>query len=299
MKLENVKLNVETKIVLNIGDPMGKTNAPRAYNKLFSELDMNAIMLPLEVPQGSLKEFMKACKVMNIRYFSPTMPHKKDIIPFLDEVDESSRLFQSVNAVKIDEHGVSHGIGMDGKGAVGALLSGGISLAGKRAVMLGSGSISGVIGLELSRKGVRQLTILNRTLKKAEEIVKILSENTQMEVSAKEAIPEEIDQAAQSADVFLQLTPLGMAGYGKAHEYIGFIDLLPSDCTVFDVIINPVDTEIIKAAKKRDLKTVPGMRMLAGQMKEIFKFMFDVELTQENQEACLKELCTYLGVELP
>ena len=46
MNLENVKFNTDTKLVLNIGDPMGKTNAPRAYNKLFGELDMNAIMLP-------------------------------------------------------------------------------------------------------------------------------------------------------------------------------------------------------------------------------------------------------------
>ena len=53
MNLENVKFNTDTKLVLNIGDPMGKTNAPRAYNKLFGELDMNAIMLPVEVKKGN------------------------------------------------------------------------------------------------------------------------------------------------------------------------------------------------------------------------------------------------------
>ena len=46
MKLENIKLNLDTELVLNVGDPIGKTNAPRCYNKLFERLHMNAIMLP-------------------------------------------------------------------------------------------------------------------------------------------------------------------------------------------------------------------------------------------------------------
>ena len=43
MKLENVKLNLDTELVLNVGDPIGKTNAPRCYNKLFERLDMNSV----------------------------------------------------------------------------------------------------------------------------------------------------------------------------------------------------------------------------------------------------------------
>ena len=286
MNLENVKFNTDTKLVLNIGDPMGKTNAPRAYNKLFGELDMNAIMLPVEVKKGKLPEFMEACKMLNIRYISPTMPHKKDIIPLLDDVDESSRIFQSVNAIRIDEDGTSHGVGMDGKGALNAVLSSGVQLEGKEAVMLGSGSISGVIGLELSKHGIRKLTILNRTVKKAQEIADILNTHTSMETQALASTPENLDQAAGTAQLFLQVTPLGI------------VDHLPKDCVVFDVIINPADTPVISAAKARGLKTVPGLKMLAGQMEVIFRFMFGVELTQEDKNACIQELCQFLGVTI-
>ncbi len=296
MKLENVKFNIDTKLVLNIGDPMGKTNAPRAYNKLFSELDMNAIMLPIEIPKGKLPEFMEACKTLKIRYICPTMPHKKDIIPLLDDVDESSRIFQSVNAVRIDEDGTSHGVGMDGKGALNAILTSGIDLDGKEAVMLGSGSISGVIGLELSKRGIKKLTILNRTTDEAEKIADILNRYTSMETIALASTPENLDRTAKHARIFLQVTPLGMAGYGATHEYLGFIDELPLDCLVFDVIINPADTPVILAAKARGLKTIPGLKMLAGQMEEIFRFMFQEELTIENKQACIQELCEFLGV---
>ena len=55
---------------------------------------------------------------------------------------------------------------------------------------------------------------------------------------------------------------------------------------------------MISAAKARGLKTVPGLKMLAGQMEVIFRFMFGVELTQEDKNACIQELCQFLGVTI-
>ena len=59
-------------------------------------------------------------------------------VDLLDDVDETSRLFHSVNAIRIDENG-SHGAGMDGKGAVRALLDGGAKLSGTNALLYGAG----------------------------------------------------------------------------------------------------------------------------------------------------------------
>ena len=297
MDLNNIKLNLETELVLNIGDPIGKTNAPIAYNALFRELDMNAIMLPVEIKKGELPEFLKACKTMGIRYFSPTMPHKADIIEYLDDVDEKSRIFNSVNSVYIDCDGVSHGIGLDGKGAVSALVDNGVELKNKNAVILGTGSISGVIGLELALNGVKKITLLNRTEEKLNKVSKILADNTDCEIIPLIMNPENLDAASKDADLFLQCTPLGMSGYPHAHEYLGFVEHLPTSAVVFDVVINPPDTAFILAAKKRGLKTVPGMDMLAGQMGEILKFMFGKNLTKEHKEACKRELCAYLGIK--
>lgn len=299
MNLENVKLNLDTRMVLNVGCPMGKTNAPRAYNALFSARDMNAIMLPVEIKKGDLPRFMDAVRTLNIRYICPTMPHKADIIPLLDDVDADSRLFNSVNAVRIDDDGSSHGVGMDGKGAIRALLDSGVELAGRECMMLGTGSISGVIGLELARQGVRRLTVLNRTLDKAEAVAGVLNEYTDMKVRVLPATPENLDEAAGHADAFIQATPLGMAGFGHSHPYIGFIDRLPSHGAVLDVIINPPETAVIARARQRGLKTVPGMHMLAGQMTEIFKFMFDITLEPNDKDACIRELCSFLHVSLP
>jgi shikimate dehydrogenase len=296
MKLENVQLNLATELVYNVGCPIAKTNAPRVYNKLFELLDMNAIMLPVEIPKGELASFMSACKVLNIRYFSPTMPHKADIIPLLDNVDDTSRLFQSVNAVRIDTDGVSHGVGMDGKGAVRAITNSGTKLDGISVLMYGAGSISGVIGYELSRQNVKKLYIVNRSRDKAEKIARILNDNTPMEVSVISTDPAELNRVAEHCELMANVTPLGMCGFPGKHDYLGFIDFMPKTATVFDCIINPPQTEVILAAERNHLNTVSGMEMLVNQMDVIFDFMFGKQLTDEHKEACIDELCNFLNV---
>lgn len=299
MELNNLKLNIDTGLVLNIGFPMKNSNAPIAYNSLFASRNMNMLMLPLEVPKGRLPDLLSACRTMNIHYLCPTMPHKGDIIPFLDDVDELSRVFHSVNAVKIDPDGTSHGVGMDGRGTVNALLEAGVKLDGARVLLAGAGAICGVIGVELSRQGVRNLQILNRTRENAQMIADKLNTHTSMRATADTMDASTLAQGAEQADVLIQATPLGMKGYGADYEDISFIDRLPSHAAVMDVVLNPSVTSIRRRAMERGLKTVPGMEMLLGQMDAIFGYLWDVKLTDKDKTACTRALCAHLGVESP
>lgn len=295
MKLENVKLNLETELVLNVGDPIGKTNAPRCYNKLFERLDMNAIMLPCEIKKGQLPRFLDACHLMGIHYLCPTMPHKGDFVDLLDDVDATSRLFHSVNAIRLDETG-SHGAGMDGKGAVRAMVDAGVKLDGINALIYGCGGISGVTAYELAQQKVKKLYIANRTKEKAEKIAGILRDNSAVEVEVIGTDPASLDQAAQNCELFANLTPLGMNGYPYQHDYLGFIDRMPKTSAVFDCVINPPKSETIAAAQKNGLTAVPGMKMLVAQMDVIFDFLFHKTIKAEDKEACIEELCTFLNV---
>jgi len=294
MKLENLKFNIDTKLVLNIGFPIDKTNAPIVYNKIFELHDMNALMLPVSIKKGELKSLFNACKTLGIQYLCPTMPHKADIIEFLDEVDENSRLFRSVNAVKFTEDGHSCGVGMDGKGAIQALLDIETKFQGATALMLGAGGISGSVGYELSQQGVKKLIIADFFEDKAIEKADIFNKNTSMKTIPINSSPKELDQAAAEADIFIQATPLGMAGFEISHKYLGFIDKLPMSCAVLDAIINPPETQVLKIARARNLKTVPGMRMLVGQIALIFDFLFGVKVTDDDKDACIKELNAFL-----
>ena len=298
MKLENVKLNLETELVLNVGDPIGRTNAPRCYNTLFERLDMNAIMLPCQIKKGQLPQFLDACRLMGIHYLCPTMPHKGDFVDLLDDVDETSRLFRSVNAVWLDDQG-SHGVGMDGKGAVRAMLDHGAVLDGVEALLYGAGGISGVVAYELAQAGVRKLYIANRTPDKAEKIARVLREHTAAEAEVIGTDAASLDKAAERSGLFADLTPLGMAGFPHRHDYLGFISRMPKSASVFDCVINPPLSETIRAGKDQGLNTIPGMYMLVSQMDLIFDFLFGRRITAADKEACIDELCRFLGTERP
>lgn len=294
LKLENIKFNLETELVLNVGDPIKKTNAPRCYNKLFERLNMNAIMLPCEIKKGRLPELIDACRLMGIHYLCPTMPHKGDFVDLLDDVDLTSRLFHSVNAIRFDENG-SHGAGMDGKGAVRALINGGARLDGINALLYGSGGISGVVAYELSQQNVKKLYIANRTAEKAEAVADVLREHSAAAVEVIGTDQASLDRAAESCELFANLTPLGMNGFPHQHDYLGFIERLPETATVFDCIINPPVTAIIAKAQQHNLNTVPGMQMLVSQMDVIFDFLFSQSITEADKEACIEELCSFLN----
>ena len=186
--------------------------------------------------------------------------------------------------------------GMDGKGAVKAMEEGGAKLNGINALLYGAGGISGVTAYELAQSGVKKLYIANRTPEKAERIAKLVNENTAAAAEVIGTDAASLDKAAESCELFANLTPLGMKGFDKKHDYLGFIDRLPKTATVFDCIINPPLSETITAARAAGLNTVPGMRMLVAQLDVIFKFLFNQTVTGADKQACIEELCNYLGV---
>lgn len=299
MDLNNLKLDIQTGLVFNIGCPMKNSNAPIAYNSLFASRGMNLLMLPLEVPKGGLPDLLAACRTMNVHYLCPTMPHKSDIIPLLDDVDESSRIFNSVNAVKIDADGTSHGTGMDGRGTVNALLAHDVALDGAAVTLLGSGAICGVIALELARQGVKELRILNRTVEKAQIIADKVNAHTAMRAYAYAMDAANLVRFAGGADVLIQATPQGMKGSGMDYDDLSFIDALPGHAAVLDCVLNPPCTSLRRRALDRGLKTIAGMDMLLGQMDAIFGYLWDEHLTSADKAACTQALCRHLGVPAP
>lgn len=298
MSLENVKQDMYTKYVPIIGYPMDHSSISYIHNLLYSIYDINAIMWPLELEKGRLPEFLDAINVMNIDRFTLTMPHKRDIIPLLDEVSESSRLFGSVNVVKVVD-GRTIGTSFDGKGLTRALKSAGVNLEGATVMMLGAGGVSGIIGYDLSVCGVKEIHICNRTLANAQRIAGVLDENTNAHADAFESTPEILDEVASSADIFINVRPLGMHGFGVEQPYLGFISKLPKHTCVIDAIVNPPVTPVIAEARRCGLKTVLGMDMMIAQSTEVLDFWFGVSPGDEEKKACKALLFKHFNVDEP
>lgn len=295
MSLENVKQNMYTRYIPMVGYPMDHSSASFVYNKLFEIYDINAIMWPLELEPGRLGEFMKAYPVLNIDKIALTMPYKAEIIPYLDQVDECSRLFHSVNIVKVEE-GRTIGSGLDGKGCVEALKVAGVPLEGLEVMMIGAGSISGVVGYELARCGVKTIRICNRTLAHAQSVAETLNAHTAARVEAYSDAPEVMDRVAAQSGLVLNVRPVGMHGYAAQAPYLGYVDRLPQDAWVMDAIVNPPVTPLIAAARAAGHRTVLGMDMMIEQMSVIFDFWYGLRPGPEEKKACKEVLCKHFNL---
>lgn len=297
MEINHLKFTLETKLFPIIGYPMGQSSASYAYNPLFAGNDIDEIMWPVEIKPGQLEDFLSSVKTLGIKHFCLTMPHKSPIIPLLDEVDEESRLFNSVNIVKIDESGRSIGTGMDGKGNLAAIERAGVDLKGKNVLILGSGSIVGVILLEFAKRGVKSVTLANRTIDKAERLKKVVEDylSIDMEINCISFEKDAIDKASANCDFLMQATALGLKGYGQDYEYLGFLDYLRDDAIVMENIVNPPHTKFAKRALELGHKVIYGIDMMLGQVGEIFEFCYGFPPTEESMNNARNSVYQYFN----
>lgn len=291
----NIKANKDTRIFPQIGYPLGSIAAPYVYNPLLERFGINELCMPVEIPKGHVEDFLQVVKTLDIRHFIVTMPHKHAIIPYLDEVVGTAKLFDCVCIVKVDENGRMIGTGTEAKGAINAMKAHGTEFDGKEALVMGAGNIVGPILCNLAEAGVRKARVVNISMEEAEYVAKIARDNTALEVETMLLTPENLDKAAENSELFLQCTPLGMGGFNHDHKYLGFMDRFPSTCSVLDVVGNPPETKVLRRAKELGLIRTYGMDMLLAQAKELFNFCYGIVPSEEDVEASRQSLRGYVG----
>ena len=279
-----VKFNLDTKLYFLIGDPMEHSCTALVNNRMFELVNENALCVPVTVKKGQLAEFIRAAKLLHAAGIYLTMPHKGDIIPFLDECEESARVFHSVNHVKIVD-GRLIGIGLDGVGMGRTIekAAGGGSL--EKVLLIGAGAVAGPIAADLYRRGARDFKIANRTVQKAEALGKLLEEQFQdIRVECGGLEESFLCAAAADRDVAVQCTSLGLGGAGKdgAQDFqsLDFMDRLPGHCIAADVLYPK--TSFLQRAWKNGLKTVDGMWMALNQQEEVMRFHFGADITERE-----------------
>lgn len=244
-----------------IGDPISHSLSPILHSTVLEELGTPCEYSAVQVKKGELSQYLASAKENNVQGFNITMPHKTDIIPLLDFIHPEVLVLGSVNTVKI-ENGELFGINTDGKGFMKALENTGTLPQGKNVVILGAGGVSETIAQTLSLEGAKKITILNRTRDKAKVICKKIrkTRTAHMELNSKN-----LRKAAKRCHILVNCTPLGMHGSHSDFEDLSFLDALPKDALVYDLIYNPEETNLLKKARELGLQTLNGLDMLIFQ----------------------------------
>lgn len=247
-----------------IGDPISHSLSPVIHTTVLENLGIDYEYEKVRVEKGGLERFLKYAKDANLRGFNLTMPHKVDIIPFLDEIDEEAKRYNSVNTVKIDGERLL-GYNTDADGYIRSVEEKGFFFKGKKAVILGAGGAASTIALKLAAEGAEAVTVLNRTAAAAVVLAERIYSQTAKRILTDSLTAESIAEHCKDCDILINGTPLGMEGVSARFESFSFFDSLKKGALVSDFIYKPQMTDFLKNADSRGFKTVNGLGMLIYQ----------------------------------
>ena len=256
-----VELTNETKKLCVIGDPVGHSKSPLIQNTMLQALGLDYIYMAQFVPRGGAEAWLKAAKTAGYAGFNATMPHKLDLVPLMDELDEDARMYGAVNTVALRE-GRAYGYNTDGRGFYQALLDKDIDPKGRTAVLLGAGGAAKSVALKLAQQGAKAVFVCNRTLEKAEELC---AHDALGRMRPAEFDAETLKRLCARCDLLINCTSLGMTGVNAQYEDVSFLDALPEGVPVCDLIYAPAETLFLREARERDHPTMNGLSMLIWQ----------------------------------
>lgn len=247
-----------------IGDPIEHSLSPWVHGDVMEMLHIPYAYEKVQVRQGELQRFLDYARQEEITGFNLTMPHKVDIIPYLDEIDNEAKLFGAVNTVKI-ENGRLLGFNTDALGYVLDLESRGYSFQDSKVVVLGAGGVVRTLVRKAASMGAQNICICNRTKEKAWELAEAVRKENGISVSVRGLSGDEIRDAVRDCHILINGTPLGMHGVERDFDDLSFLDAMPQSALVSDLIYNPEKTQLIKGADQLGLQTMNGMGMLIYQ----------------------------------
>lgn len=251
----------KTKICGVIGDPISHSLSPTIQNSAFCHLGLNVIYLAFQIKNEELKNFIQCMRSIGSLGLNVTMPHKEKIISYLDEVDSTAKFLNSVNTI-VNKRGKFWGYSTDGIGAINALQKNGVNLASSKVLLLGAGGAGRAIAYSLVDK-VSDLVILNRDLKKVQNLVSDLKKEFKVDICGETLIEESIERHLHDSDVLINATTVGMT----SNNVRSVVDssVLFADLTVMDIVYTPIETKLLADAKKVGAKIINGVDMLIYQ----------------------------------
>ena len=254
-----VEVKNTTRKLCVIGDPVGHSKSPLIHNTMLSALGLDYVYLCQPVPRGRCREWLDCASFAGYAGFNATMPHKEELVGLMDELDEDARLFGAVNTVCLRD-GKAWGYNTDGAGFLRTLDDEGISPAGKRVLVLGAGGAAKAVCLKLAQAGA-EVTVCNRTVEKAQAICA----HDPGRLRAAGFDPDTLAREAAGCRLLVNCTSLGMEGTGRQFGDFSFLEALPKDAPVVDLIYAPAETELLRRAREGGHKTVNGFGMLVNQ----------------------------------
>jgi shikimate dehydrogenase len=266
-----------------IGYPVTHSKSPEMLNEVCKILDIPATYLAYSVKPENLAEAVAGMRALNFIGFNVTIPHKVAIIPYLDQLDETAQEIGAVNTV-VNQEGRLIGYNTDGVGYLRSLQEEtAFTLKNKTVTIIGAGGAARAVSITLAKAGVKEIFVANRTLTRAEELVKALCVFTNAE-----AVPlQSVQNKITISDLLINTTSIGMSPHTDQTPIPA--DFLHRNLLVSDLIYRPKDTKLLQAAKKIGATTHGGLGMLLHQAAVALEHWFEKTAPIAQMRAILEK----------
>lgn len=244
-----------------IGEKLGHSYSKIIHEKL---ADYTYDLCPLN--KEEFKDFMekREFKAINV-----TIPYKKDVIPYLKEMDESATAIGAVNTI-VNKEGNLYGYNTDMPGFIYMVNQNKIQMKDKKVVVLGNGGAAQAIKAAVQKLGAREMIVVD--IVPAEGVI-----------SYDECFTHHTD-----ADILVNTSPVGM--YPKVDASPVDLTAFPHCQAVLDVIYNPITTKLVAQARELGMIGVTGLEMLVAQALYAVEIFLQNDIPEEKIQEIYKEI---------
>lgn len=256
---------------------------PAVYGAFSQDLGISSDFEILNIPPEQLGDALEYAR-SHFRGFNVTMPYKQTALQYMDELDESAVKCGSTNTVLVRD-GKLIAYNTDGWGLIRALQDQGVSVSGKRIVMLGAGGVASSIAYNLSIGNVSRVDVVNPVAQRAQALCSRFDSRYVPHALTDEALI----QCSRGADLFINASVMGQLGYDDFSS-LDFLDGLAPGAAVFDVNYSNPSSKLVPAALSKGFAAFKGRRMTACQGIRAIGIWVGREPSQQAVDALVSQL---------
>lgn len=257
----------ETRILGLLADPVTQARSPAMATELLRARGRfgSFVLVPMETPAAALGQVVAGLRRLgNFSGAIVSMPHKTAIVSLLDELTPAAELVGAVNVIRRAPDGRFHGTVLDGEGFVAGLRAAGHEVRGASCLLVGAGGAAMAIAFALAGHGCASLTVVNRTRRKAADLV------ARVAAAAPGVALADADEPARRYDLAVNATSLGM----RASDAVPLDDEQIRRATlVAECVVAPETTPLLARARALGRGVHTGLPMLRSQMELMLRFM--------------------------
>ena len=259
-------LSGKTLVAGVVGRPVRHSLSPCIHSRWIADAGLDAAYVPFPIQEDGFLRFVSGMRGGVVRGVNVTIPFKTEALAIADESDLLSRRSGAANVLVFHDDGRVEARNTDGPGLIQALRTDapGFDFASGPVVVLGAGGAARGAGAALIAAGAPQLRLVNRTWSRAAGLAEAFPYTYPFEWS-------DMAKAFEGAVAVVNATSGGLNGRDDLDLPL---DVLPTGAVVMDMVYNPLETGLLRAARARGLATVDGLSMLINQAKPAFEAFY-------------------------